>query len=151
MEYSEAALRQAENTWRNLLRQVAALPETPGKINGAWQESFFQAVADDLNLPQALAVTQDLLKSNLSAADKLATVLDFDRVLGLDLDKAKELADKEVPLEELAPEIKDLVLAREAARADHDFAASDRLREELRRRGYAIEDSKKGMKVILLN
>lgn len=151
MEYSEAALRQAGNTWRNLLRQVAALPETPGKINGAWQESFFQAVADDLNLPQALAVTQDLLKSNLSAADKLATVLDFDRVLGLDLDKAKELADKEVPLEELAPEIKDLVLAREAARADHDFAASDRLREELRRRGYAIEDSKKGMKVILLN
>jgi cysteinyl-tRNA synthetase len=151
MEYSEASLRQAENTWRNLLRQVAALPETPGKINTAWQESFFQAIADDLNLPQALAVTQDLLKSNLAEADKLATVLDFDRVLGFDLDKARELADREVPLEELNPEIKELVLAREAARASHDFVSSDRLREELRQRGYAIEDSKEGMKIIALD
>lgn len=151
MEYSETSLRQAENTWRNLVRQVAALPEAPGKINAAWQESFWEAVADDLNLPQALAVTQDLLKANLDEADKLATVLDFDRVLGLSLDRAKELADREVLLEELAPEIKALVLARETARAEHDFAAADRLRAELRERGYAIEDSKQGMKVILLD
>ena len=151
MEYSEASLRQAENTWRNLLRQVAALPETPGKINSAWQESFFQAIADDLNLPQALAVTQDLLKSNLTEADKLATVLDFDRVLGFSLAKAKELADREISLEELAPEIKELVLAREQARTNHDFTTSDRLREELRQRGYAIEDLKGGVKIITLD
>lgn len=151
MEYSEAGLKQAERGWRNLLRQVAALEIVPGTVNLAWQDSFCQAVSDDLNLPQALAVTQDLLKSSLNDADKLATVLDFDRVLGLGLAQASAWADKTVALEDLPAEIRDLISARLLARDERDFSAADRLREELRQRGYAVEDTKDGMKVILLN
>jgi cysteinyl-tRNA synthetase len=84
MEYSEDGLRQAQNAWNNLIKQIAALGSVSGEINQMWQDSFLSAINDDLNIPQALAITQDLLKSDLSVEDKLATVLSFDRVLGLD-------------------------------------------------------------------
>lgn len=151
MEYSEEALKQAERGWRNLMRQVAGLTAAPGEINPAWQDSFYQAVADDLNLPQALAVTQDLLKSNLNEADKLATVLDFDRVLGFGLEQASSQIDKIIALDELPSEIKSLVEARLSARETHDFETADRLRAELRQRGYGVKDAKDGMDIILLN
>ncbi|MFZ2310016.1 MAG: cysteine--tRNA ligase [Patescibacteria group bacterium] len=146
MEYSEESLRQAQNGWKNLLKQIAALEVAPGEINKLWQDSFMDAVNDDLNIPQALAITQDLLKSDLSKDDKLATVLDFDKVLGLGFSLANSLVDNEIFLNDLLDEDKKLVLAREQARADKDFAESDRLRHELKARGIAVEDTKDGMK-----
>jgi cysteinyl-tRNA synthetase len=146
MEYSEESLKQAQNGWKNLLKQIAALDVVPGEINKLWQDSFMAAVNDDLNIPQALAITQDLLKSDLSKEDKLATVLDFDKVLGLGFNLANSLVDNEIFLNDLSDEDKKLVLAREQARADKDFAESDRLRHELKARGIAVEDTKDGMK-----
>ncbi len=150
MEYSELSFNQAQNGLNNLLKQVVALGDELGEINAFWRDSFKVAISDDLNIPQALAITQDLLKSDLSAADKLATVLDFEKVLGLGLNQAKHLVVSEIALEELPLEVKTLVLAREAARNNKDFNESDRLREEIKQRGYAIEDTKNGMKITLI-
>ena len=146
MEYSEDSLRQAQNGWNNLLKQVAALGEETGEINKIWRDSFISAVSDDLNIPQALAITQDLLKSDLSPEIKLATVLDFDRVLGLGFSQAKDFMVSEIVFSELPVEVQALVLARETARLSKDFTESDRLREEIKTRGYVVEDTKEGMK-----
>jgi len=46
----------------------------------------------------------------------------------------------------LEPELQRMMDAREAARAARDFATADRLRQELKERGVALEDSKSGVR-----
>ncbi len=46
----------------------------------------------------------------------------------------------------LADEVERLIAEREAARAAKDFARSDRIREELKQRGIALEDSREGVR-----
>lgn len=150
MEYSEDNFRQAQNAWNNLLRQVAALGDKKGEINIFWRDSFLAAINDDLNIPQALAITQDMLKSDLAPEVKLATVLDFDKVLGLGLSDVKNFSDNEILFSELPNEVQALVLARETARQEKDFTQSDRLRDEIKSRGYVVEDTKDGMKFNLI-
>lgn len=150
MEYAEDSLKQAQNALNNLIRQVVNLGDEKGEINKIWRDSFLQAINDDLNIPQALAITQDLLKSDLESASKLATILDFDRVLGFGLAEAKNSVVDEITFSELPNEVQALALARETARAAKDFNESDRLRDELKSRGYAVEDTKDGMKFTLI-
>ena len=146
MEYSEDSLRQAQNGWNNLLKQIATLGDEVGEINKMWRDSFLSAINDDLNIPQALAITQDLLKSDLAPEVKLATVIDFDRVLGLGFSQAKNFVTQEISFSELPTEVQALALARETARQTKDFSESDRLRDEIKTRGYSVEDKKDGMK-----
>ena len=150
MEYAEESLKQAQNALNNLIKQVVNLGEEKGEINKIWRDSFLQAINDDLNIPQALAITQDLLKSDLEPASKLATILDFDRVLGFGLAEAKNSVTSEITFSELPNEVQALALARETARSSKDFNESDRLRDEIKSRGYAVEDTKDGMKFTLI-
>jgi cysteinyl-tRNA synthetase len=150
MEYSEESFKQAQNALNNLVKQVVSLGDSVGEASKLWKDSFLLAVNDDLNIPQALAITQDLLKSDLNQADKLATILDFDRVLGLNLAEAKKLVTSEVTFSELPIEVQALALAREMARKTKDFNESDRLRDEIKTRGYLVEDTKDGMKFSLI-
>ncbi len=150
MEYSEDSFKQAQNALNNLLKQVVNLGEEVGEISKLWKDSFLLAVNDDLNIPQALAITQDLLKSALGSASKLATILDFDKVLGFNLAQAKNFLSSEVAISELSVEVQALIFAREKARKDKDFDESDRLREEIKSRGYLVEDTKNGMKISLV-
>ena len=82
-----------------------------------------------------------MLKSDIGDADKFATILDYDRVLGLSLDKVDTPPD-------LPPEIQKLVEERRAARAAKDWTASDRLRDTIQDLGYLVRDTKEGMQVI---
>lgn len=151
MEYSEEILRQAEEGYDSLLSQVAALGEDTGRVDKVWQEKFRAAINDDLNMPKALAVLAGLLKSKISPADKLATVLDFDRVLGLKLNEPGEVLEKEIAIENLPEEIAELIMRRRAARNSKDWAEADRLRREIEEQGYFIEDINGGEKVKRLN
>ena len=88
-----------------------------------------------------MAVVQELLKSDISEEQKHTTLLDFDRVLGLDLDRVDK---KEI----LPQEVQNLIDARKTARKAKEWATSDRLREEILALGYLVQDTKDGMKVI---
>ncbi|MFZ2039396.1 MAG: cysteine--tRNA ligase, partial [Desulfobacterales bacterium] len=91
--------------------------------------------------PRVMAVVQELLKSSLSDAEKLAGVLDFDRVLGVGLASLDQ--------DDALPEaLRKLVDQREAARAARNWALSDQLRDEIQAMGYLVQDSRDGMKVI---
>jgi cysteinyl-tRNA synthetase len=91
-------------------------------------------------MPRAMAVVQETLKADFDEADRLATVLDFDRVLALDLDQVGRE-------ERLPEEVSKLIDARRKARTDKDWKASDRLRDEIQALGYTVQDAKDGMKV----
>ncbi len=106
-------------------------------VNTDYTSRFQTHIQNDLDLPQALALVWALIKDNsVSDADKHATLLDFDRVLGLDL---AALQPAEIPAEILA-----IAQEREAARASKDFARSDELRLKLFTKGYAVKDTENG-------
>ena len=150
MEYSEEIIKNAEKGLEHLYNQIRDLTPGPspkigegssingnGQVNQEYQDKFIKTINDDLNIPQALAVIQELLKSDLSNENKLATVLDFDKVLGLDLEKAGKA-------EELSIEVKELIKIREKARAEKNWQTADKLRKEIEKKGYVVEDAKDG-------
>jgi len=143
MEYSDEAVEAARNGLAHLQNQVRSLKELAqgeGSVQTAYKERFLMAVNDDLNLPRAMAAVQEVLKADISAADRLATVVDFDLVLGLDLDQVNQ--------DELLPaDLQKLIQKRQNARAEKDWALSDKLRDEIQAFGYVVQDSKTGMKV----
>jgi cysteinyl-tRNA synthetase len=115
-------------------------------LDGA-RSSFETALDDDLNVSAALAALFDLVRDvnrriderTLSTADAsriLDVVREFDRILAI-------LPEPEQPLE---PELAELLEERAAARAARDWAASDRLRDELASRGLSIEDTRDGQR-----
>ncbi len=134
LNFSWEALENAENGLKHLYNQIIKLGEAAGKINQEYKNKFLEKINDDLNMPQAMAVISDLLKSDLSNADKLATILDFDKVLGLRL--AEILVKQETP-----DMVLELVEKREKMRREKKWKESDELREQIRGLGYEIEDS----------
>jgi cysteinyl-tRNA synthetase len=144
MEYSDEGIKAARNGLLHLHNQVRRITdgvdaETPA--NAEFKNQFIAAVNDDLNMPRAMAVVQEMLKSKVSDAQKVSTILDFDRVLGLGLDRL----DKPQGLPEA---VQKLVEARQQARQARDFAASDQLRADIEALGYQVQDTKEGMKVV---
>ena len=140
MEYSLEGLRQAEQGLNKLWRQIESLGKKKGEVAKVFKDKFLLAVNDDLNLPRALAVLSAVLKSKLAAADKLATVLDFDKVLGLNLGNVPQAKEEVVP-----EEVVKLIAQRQVARAAKDWAESDRLRLEIDQAGWLVEDTSAGM------
>lgn len=151
------ALRASQTGLINLYGQVAKLDNdtsffkkifsSKGKINLDYKKKFTEKLEDDFNTSQALAVISDLLKSDLSNKDKLATILDFDRVLGLDLRKAKSMAPK-VSSDKIIPS--DIVMMaekRKEAKKNKDYEEADRLRDEIKKLGYEIKDTPEGQKI----
>jgi len=147
MEYSEDGIKQASDGLSSLLSQVASLGEKAGEVNSEFKAKFLEAINDDLNMPQALALVSAVLKSKFSAPDKLKTVLDFDKVLGLKLDLAKNFVATESKIEDLASDVRALIETRQAAREAKNWEESDRLRDEIKKKGYIVEDIKNGYKV----
>lgn len=145
MEFSDEGIEAARNGLLHLQNQVrqviAARAGIDQGTNAEYKNKFLAAVNDDLNMPRAMAVIQEMLKSGIGDAEKLATILDFDRVLGLSLDRL----DQE---QALPAEVQKRVDARRRARKSKDFATSDQLRAEIEAMGYLVQDTKDGMKVI---
>ena len=112
---------------------------------------FRSALEADLNTAAALAAIFDLVRDvnaaidarEISAADAAAVrelFGEFDRVLGVISLRQAEDAQPPMPVEEIEQRIQD----RQAARARRDFAAADRIRQELADRGVLLEDNPAG-------
>jgi cysteinyl-tRNA synthetase len=107
--------------------------------------AFREAMDDDFGTPAAVAVIFDAVRRANTAIDQdervpaaalLAAVRDLAGALGLGVgDSARQVGDAEID---------GLVAARDAARAERDFAEADRIRDELAARGVTLEDTPGG-------
>lgn len=135
MNFSWDILQAAKTSLDRIYQQILELKKYEGgTIDSSFKEQFIQKISDDINLPQALALLHELIKSDLDKADIYATLIDFDQVLGLDL------ANYQENQEELPEAITALAEQRKKAREVHDWAASDRIREEIQAEGYDVQD-----------
>ncbi|MCB1645540.1 MAG: cysteine--tRNA ligase, partial [Pseudomonadales bacterium] len=99
---------------------------------------FMGFVNDDLNLPRALAVIWDMVKSDISPGSKKATLLACDEMLGL------RIAEWTPEAQEIPEEVMALADAREQARKDKDWGRADELRAAITAAGYQVEDTREG-------
>ncbi len=144
MEWSEESFISATNGYNNLIEKVKKVGKKVGSVNIEYKNNFLIAINDDLNVTKALAVTQEVLKSNISNEDKLATVLDFDQVLGLGFEQA--IKDDVLP-EKIPDEIGLLLAQRQEARVDKNWLESDRIRDEIQNHGWTVKDTTDGQQV----
>jgi cysteinyl-tRNA synthetase len=128
-------LRERVAAWSN----AAARPEGTDAVAAGYEARFRSAIADDLDLPEAMALVAELTRSDVAESAKASLLRSWDRVLGLDLDRATA----EVSLPAGASS---LLEAREKARTAKDFATSDRLRDELAILGVAVTDTSLGQR-----
>jgi cysteinyl-tRNA synthetase len=103
------------------------------------EQRFRSAIADDLDLPTAMALVSELTRSAIPPGEKAALLTRWDSVLALDLDRPVAHLD-------LPAGAADLLTAREQARHAKDFARADRLRTELADLGVTVTDAPEGQR-----
>ena len=140
MNFTFSALRAAERAltslrdhvweWRNL-PPLARLPDEADE----WQRRFEETVDNDLDMPRALGLTWDMVRSQLPGQARLKLLLEFDRILGLSLDN--------VPARyELPYDVQATVAERSGLRKRADYQMADELRAALgEKSGYVVGDT----------
>lgn len=143
INFTWSGLASAKTAYDKLCAQLLAHKcsdvETDAETLKVFKDKFEAAINDDLNVPLALGLLWSMVKLHRSK-DVYKLALDFDRVLGLNLDKIAP----EQPKLEIPADIKAIADARLAARQAKNWAESDRLREQLAFLGYAVKDTKEG-------
>ena len=155
LDFSEKSLKQASKTiqsFREFFQRLRLIENSDNyDIVGLlekYKKEYKESLADDLNISKALAVLHDLMReinkllnANLLSKSNAEQILNlykkFDEVLCI-LNVDMELNDN------IPKEIEELLNIRATARANKDFAESDRIRDELKSLGWQVEDSKNG-------
>ena len=133
MNFTWDALDAAGTALDRLRAGVHALADG-GAPDSGYIERFGREINDDLNTPRAMALAWEVLRGELAAPVKKATLLAFDRVFGLGLAAWQ-------PRAEIIPDdIRALAVARLAARDAKQWAEADRLRALLHAAGWEMED-----------
>ncbi len=145
MDFTWEALETADHRVKQLRRHVAEWGPSTDDLGPAAKEldsQFREAVANDLDMPAAVRVVNDLdHSSDVSSGEKRSLLATWDRVLGLDLEREARAAWE--PTED----IRRLVAERDAARTTKDYARSDELRDELQAMGLEVMDTAEGTRV----
>lgn len=144
VNFTFEAVSAAGKSYNKLVEQISNWPEG-GKVSSEYIDKMASSAFDDLNTPTMIATIWELSKdSSVSPADKRATILDIDKILGLDLLNAAKNIQKSLDLSQIPREVIALADARIQARKDKDWSLADELRDKIAASGYEIRDSGDG-------
>ncbi len=135
--FSWEALESAQAGLKNLRKHISKLKRND-PTDPMVEEKFFEAINNDLNTPEALAILWDAVKAD---EINLESIINMDKILALDLHQP----EKEI---EITDEVQKILDDRKKARDEKDWVESDLLRDELRKMGFDVEDTSGGQKII---
>jgi cysteinyl-tRNA synthetase len=145
MDFSWEAMETSDNRVKQLRRRMADWApgaEPDGAAAADFDRRFKEAIGDDLDMPAAVVVVNELFSdADVPDGQKYSLLASWDQVLGLDLERAAH-STWEPTAEVLA-----LVAERDEARNAKDFARSDELREQLASMGLEVKDTAQGTSV----
>ena len=146
LKFSYEALDHARSGRKGLVDRIAALKAeaepsvSPSAEALSYMKAFDDAMENDLSAPLAMSQLFTMLRSSISAGDKLAAALHMDTILGLRLDRVEAVKEKRLGTgEDWA-----LVAERTEARKNKDFAKADAVRDKLLERGFIVKDTPSG-------
>ncbi|HWQ82810.1 MAG TPA: cysteine--tRNA ligase [Ignavibacteria bacterium] len=145
IKFSFENLDAARNGFQNLknrIKEIKSAAQTNALSDEAlkYKTKFHESINDDLNIGEGLAILWDALKdSTLNDSDKVLLANEFDKILGLDLNKIEAEKPDNVP-----EEIIGLANKRKEAKAAKDFKLADELRQQIKEKGYELLDKKGG-------
>ena len=139
-------------TWQSFLGAQEALSSIREKIL-SWGkdealpdkdviEDFKSRINNDLNTPQVLGLLWETVASKLPVAVRKATVLEFDKVLGLRLSESEKYVLTDIP-----SAVKGLTEKREILRKEKKWRESDEVRKQINTLGYDVDDTLKGSRI----
>ena len=149
LTFSWEALQAAQNGLNHLYNIVGSWDKC-GPSCSECEQKFLDAINNDLDMPGAMAIMWDLIKNPMyPGSAKRRTILKFDKVLGLGLNKLnhRHEAGSRFGVKKLPAEIQALVAERDGARFSKNWKKSDELRKEIETMGYAVEDTKDGTRI----
>jgi len=141
LNFSLKSLQSAQNAYFRLKNIIGSLNKgilKGSRTNKRYLVSFHKAINNDLDMPKALSILWKLMRDT-RAKGKIATIMEFDKVLGLNLLKREEF--------EIPQQIKKLITEREQARKNKNWKKSDEIRNKIKSLGYLIEDTSGGQKI----
>ena len=145
MDFTWDAMATADQRVRQLRHRMAEWAPAPEALDAAartFDARFREALADDLAMPTAVVIVNELVSSKeVADGQKYALLASWDFVLGLDLEREATAGW------EPTAEMSGLVTERDTARAAKDFATSDRIRDELVAMGLEVMDTAEGTKI----
>ena len=145
LDFTYEAMQAAAHGLRRLRRATdaasdAAAVDLSAEPMAGYRARFSDAIRDDLAMPAAIAIAHHVASDDgLTPAARRALFLDFDRVLGLDLDAPADRVDQPLPAGAT-----ELLERRAAARVARDYALADALRAELASMGVQVRDTPGG-------
>lgn len=126
----------------------AHVPSAPLSPAGtALHGRFVDAIDDDLDLPIAVAVVREILRSDLPADERRWLVLDADAVLGLDLGSTWPTASQAAVFASVPDEVAALAAERTDARQAREYDRADAARDALEALGWTVADGPEGTTV----
>lgn len=146
IDFSFDALDAATVAWKKI-NEFVAKSEDGGNISEANVALAHEAFNDNLNTPKVVALIWEIIKeSSLNDADKKATILEINKLLGI-IDPAYK-AIENISIDSLPEEIQALITERQKAREEKDWASSDAIRDTLKEKGYEVKDVATGIEVV---
>lgn len=140
LNFTWQSLEASENALNKIFLEFQNLPESNDAPDESYIKKFEEAIFDDLNTPMALSYLHEVIKNNdLADGVKRATLLTFDKILGLGLNL---IAPLQIP-----EEILKLKEQREEARKNKDWTGADIIREKIKSLGYSLEDGPNGVRI----
>lgn len=148
MNFTWDALSAAQIAYKRLIEDVSEFRNP--KIGCAQYEGkFLEAINDDLNMAKALSIVWELIKSDYPDSAKAESIFKMDQVLGLDLDRAKD-KKKNIKIV-VSDSIKKLIEERAQLRKQGSYIQADRIRNKIKKLGFNIKDTEKGVLVEKIN
>lgn len=134
VDFDFKLMDSAKTAYRKLKKRIEEI-KNDKKVNKKYLKEFENAINDDLNTPRALQVLWKLVRDE-KAVGRIGAIKKMDEVLGLDLLKKDEI--------KIPAEIRKLVTERENCRRKKDWVSADKIRAELKKRGWIVEDVGEG-------
>lgn len=137
MNFTFEALEAAQNALNKLRKEVSDYDEP--KIGCAeFEGQFLEAINEDLNMPKALSILWEVVKSAYPTSAKAETLFKFDQVLGLSLENSKQILQKSE--KKIPEEVKKLLEEREKFRKEKNYKKADKIRDKIIEMGFKVED-----------
>lgn len=143
MIFTFESLDIAENAYKKLLNRVANLKNdgvVDKNIKEMYITKFKETLEDDLNTSNSLTVLYEVLKSDINDATKRELVLEFDKILSLDLMKSNT-NDVDSNKKKY---IQEMIEKRELAKREKNYVLADEIRNKLNEEGIVLKDTREG-------